>query len=59
VKGGVFLRKTPLEFWGFGIQQLWNRFSAQNGAFFGSSGFLRAKTSRDFRFSQKAKNVCC
>ena len=25
VKGGVFLRKTPLCIWAFGIEQLWNR----------------------------------
>jgi len=27
VQGGIFLRKMPLESFGFGVQQLWNRCS--------------------------------
>jgi hypothetical protein len=29
-KGGIFLKKKPLEACGFGVQQLWNRYSAKS-----------------------------
>jgi hypothetical protein len=30
VQGGIFLRKTPLEDCGFGVQQLWTRWSGSS-----------------------------